>query len=66
VGVNRVKTLKFEEGGECMTPPAAMVAPPLTVNNRFRTNIIFHTHDTSDIINEYILTLCIEAINALC
>jgi len=31
VGVNTVKTLKIEKGGECLPPPSApMVAPPLT------------------------------------
>jgi len=29
-GVNTVKTLRFEKGGGCMTPPSApMVAPPM-------------------------------------
>jgi len=28
-GVNIAKTLKFEKGGGCITPPSPMVVPPL-------------------------------------
>jgi len=27
--VNSLKTLKFEKGGGCITPPSPMVVPPL-------------------------------------
>jgi len=33
--VNTVKTLTFEKGGGCMTPPPPMVAPPLPILWKF-------------------------------